>query len=382
MIYNKCAKRNTEDYKMANVYMPVRCINGKKAVTENSALLASLGKRCLIVTGKHGAKASGALDDAIGALEKENIAYTVFDEIGENPLLSVCHKAGAAARLFGADMILGIGGGSALDASKAIAIYASNGELEPFDIYKRVYDNAPLPVALIGTTAGTGSEVTGVSVLTNDETGIKKSISGPDCYAKLSFCDPEYTLSLSYKSTVSTALDAFAHAVEGFFSPKCEGVIRLFAEKCIPGIYSCLKELSESKTVDPSLREPLYYGSIYAGLVINTCGTAFPHPLGYVLTENYGVPHGMACAAFFGDFIDRCSAFAPEKEADFEKMTDKKEKVKEVISSLLDLKGIEITPEQAHAYSARWEKAVPKNFLSSPGSLTREEAEKILAKIK
>ena len=165
------------------IYMPVRCLWGKNAVAENSSEFKMLGKKCLILTGKSGAKKSGALDDAIKALEIENIGYAVFDEIGENPLLSVCHKAGVAAREANADFLLGIGGGSVLDAAKAIAIYASNPVLSPIDIYKREYDNAPLPVALIGTTAGTGSEVTAVAVLTNDETGIKKSISelSPKC---------------------------------------------------------------------------------------------------------------------------------------------------------------------------------------------------------
>ena len=361
-----------------NVFMPARCISGENAVSENSALLAGLGKKCLIVTGKSGAEKSGALGDVREALEKENIAYEIFGKIGENPLLSVCHEAGKTAADTGADFIVGIGGGSALDASKAIAIYASNPGLEPFDIYKRVYDNPPLPVALVGTTAGTGSEVTGVSVLTNDETGIKKSISGPDCYAKISFCDPKYTYSLPYKATVSTALDAFAHAYEGFFTQKCEGVVRLFAEKCIPDLYACLKQISKDKSVDPSLRDSLYYGSIYAGLVINTCGTAFPHPLGYVLTENFGIPHGMACAAFAGHFLDRCRIFSPEKFSEFIRMTDDSDMVKEVISDLVNLKGVSISPEDARIYSARWEKAVPKNFISSPGSLTREEAESFL----
>ena len=361
-----------------NVFMPARCIFGENAVTENSSLFAGMGKKCLIVTGKSGAEKSGALDDVRNALESEKISYEIFSRIGENPLLSICHEAGKTAADTGADFIVGIGGGSALDASKAIAIYASNPDLEPFDIYKRVYDNPPLPVALVGTTAGTGSEVTGVSVLTNDETGIKKSISGPDCYAKISFCDPKYTYSLPYKATVSTALDAFAHAYEGFFTQKCEGVVRLFAEKCIPDLYACLKQISKDKSVDPSLRDSLYYGSIYAGLVINTCGTAFPHPLGYVLTENFGIPHGMACAAFAGHFLDRCRIFSPEKFSEFIRMTDDSDMVKEVISDLVNLEGVSISPEDARIYSARWEKAVPKNFISSPGSLTREEAESFL----
>ena len=363
------------------IFMPVKCICGEDAVLNNSSFLSKLGKRCLVLTGASGAKKSGALDDAFAALEKEGIEYVVFDKIGENPLISACCEAGKAARNAGAEFILGIGGGSVLDAAKAVAIYASNADLAAIDIYKREYVNAPLPVALIGTTAGTGSEVTAVAVLTNDETGVKKSISGDDCYAKIAFCDPKYTYSLPYASTVSTALDAFTHAVEGYFAPKCCDAIELWAEKCIPMIYSGLKELEKSKEISLDLREKLYYGSVYAGLVINTCGTAFPHPLGYVLTENYGIPHGMACAAFFAPYIDRCAEFAPEKAAKFFAMTDEKDAVKAVIGSLTDLKGVSISEDEAKKYALRWQSVIPRNFTASPGGLTQEEAAAILAEI-
>ena len=362
-----------------SIYMPTKCIWGKNAVEENSAVFRSLGTKCLVLTGKSGAIKSGALDDVKSALKKENIAYEIFDEIGENPLISVCHKAGITARNRNADFLIGIGGGSVLDAAKAIAIYASNPALTPIDIYKREYDNQPLPVALVGTTAGTGSEVTAVAVLTNDETGIKKSISGPDCYAAVSFCDPKYTYSLPYKPTVSTALDAFAHAIEGYFTPKGKGIINLWAKKCIPELYSCLKVLSQADTVAENLRDTLYYSSIYAGLVINTCGTAFPHPLGYVLTENYGIPHGMACAAFFAPFIDRCKEFSHEKYAKFIEMTEEIETVKSVISTLTDLNGVEISEDEAKKYALRWQSIIPRNFAASPGGLTMEEAAGILA---
>ena len=363
------------------VYMPVRCVCGKDAVLNNSGLLSKLGKSCLILTGGSGAKKSGALSDAQTALENEGISYSVFDKIGENPLISVCREAGESARNSGADFILGIGGGSVLDAAKAVAIYASNPDLSAIDIYKRTYDNPPLPVALVGTTAGTGSEVTAVAVLTNDETGIKKSISGDDCYAKISFCDPKYTYSLPYASTVSTALDAFAHAVEGYFTKKCNGVVELWAEKCIPMIFEGLRELSESENISENLREKLYYGSVYAGLVINTCGTAFPHPLGYVLTENYGIPHGTACAAFFAPYIDRCAEFSPEKFRKFIAMTDNADNVKSVVASLTDLRGVSIGEENAKKYALRWQDVIPRNFTASPGGLTQEEAAGILSLI-
>lgn len=367
---------------ISNICMPTRVICGKGALADNAALLSSLGKSCLILTGGSGAAKSGALNDAKIALQSQGIPFDVFDKVGANPLVSVCCEAGKAARRAGADFILGIGGGSVLDSAKAVAIYAANPTLAPMDIYKRVYSNPPLPVALVGTTSGTGSEVTSVSVLTNDATGRKKSISGPDCYAKISFCDYRYTCSMPYSVTVSTALDAFAHAVEGYFTPKASGMIDLWAEKCIPEIFNALCVMYETKALpDDELREKLYLGSLYAGLVINTCGTGFPHPLGYVLTENYGIPHGAACAAFFAPFIERAKKYSPEKAAKFFSLCgEEEETVLQVISSLADVK-VRISRRDAAEYAERWAEAVPNNFKNSPGSLTREEAEKILASL-
>ena len=363
---------------MNNIHMPVRCISGKGCVKESSDVFSSFGKKCLIVTGKSSAKESGALDDVAATLERASVEYTVFDKISANPLISSCFNAGKEAFDFGADFIIGIGGGSVLDSCKAIAIFASNQNLAPLDIYKRVYDNTPLPVILIGTTSGTGSEVTAVSVLTNDETGIKKSIKGPDCYAKVSFMDYTYTCSMSYYQTCSTALDAFAHAVEGFFTSKCQGPLSDTAKRAISTIYECLKTLDKDRPITEEIREKLYYASIDAGFVINTCGTGFPHPLGYILTENYKVPHGMACAEFFSDFIDRCAEFSPEKFKEFVLATDDINSVKSLIKSLILRDEIKMTEAEAENYASRWIKAVPGNFTASPGSLTHQEALTIL----
>lgn len=364
-------------------FMPVKTISGQNAVLKNSALLKSYGDRCLIVTGKASARLSGALDDVHAALQNEGIKYEIFDSIGENPLISACHAAGAQARDFGAEFIIGIGGGSPLDAAKATAIYATNADLQPMDIYKREYIYSPLPVMLIGTTAGTGSEVTSVSVLTIDETGRKKSILGADCYAKLVFADPKYTYSVPYDITVSTALDAFSHGVEAWFTPKCEGVSKCFAKKGIPMLWSALNILHKTKELpSKAVRDELYYGSLYTGLAINTCGTAFPHPLGYILTENYGVPHGKACAVFLPPFLERAHKYEPTKLAELLVWlgTDLITLCK-TITELTGLPRIHITQDQATRFAERWTIDAPKNFSSSPGGLTAKDAQELLTKL-
>lgn len=362
-----------------NLSIPVKVISGENCVRENASLFASFGKRCLIVTGKHSAKMSGALDDVTAALEENAIAYEIYDGMGENPLLSSCHEAGKTANAFSADFIVGIGGGSALDGAKAAAVYATNPTFSFKDIYAAAVRNRALPLILIGTTAGTGSEVGRVAVLTDGETGRKKSIAYEDCNPALTFADPRYTGSMPYSVTVSTALDALAHAVEGYFSPKCTDIPALFAEKGIPMLWKELKKLEKEKAVPgKDGRERLYYGSLYAGITLAYCGTAFPHPLGYVLTENYGVPHGFACAVFMPTLIDRAAEFESEKlERLLELTGETKESFKAVISSLVSVGDISMTESEINEHCSRWEDTTPKNFIFSPGGFTKEEAEKL-----
>ena len=108
-----------------NFYMPTKIIAENESVTKNSALFANYGKKCLVVTGKSSAKLCGALDDVIAALDSNNITYKIFDKVTQNPLIETCIEGGKAARDFGAEFVVGIGGGSPLDAAKAnIALFA------------------------------------------------------------------------------------------------------------------------------------------------------------------------------------------------------------------------------------------------------------------
>ena len=362
-------------------YMPVKVISGFHCVTENAELLKEFGSSAFIVTGTGSAVKSGALQETCMALAKAGITYSIFDRIGPNPLVSSCYDAGVAAREHKAAFIIGIGGGSALDASKAAAIYAANPQLEPEEIFNRDYPLVPLPLVLIGTTAGTGSEVTAVSVLTVDETGHKRSITDPRCYARLSFADPRYTYSMPLDVTISTALDALSHAVEGWFSPSCTDITALFAEKAVRLVWECLHQLYYDKALpDEAMREKLYYGSLYAGMVLNRTGTAFPHPMGYVLTEDYSVPHGRACASFLPALVSRARISCEDKynlymgwmDTDFDGFY-------RIISCLADTNKIHMTKEQINAYGGRWESL--KNFANTPGGFSRELAVELLQKL-
>lgn len=365
-----------------SLYINSKVISGKNCVIENANMLSGFGKKCLIVTSGSAAEKSGALSDVISALNMCNIEYGVFGKITENPLVSTVIEGGKAAREFGAEFIIGIGGGSPLDASKAVAIAAANPEYDIDGLYARKIPAKALPVVLIGTTSGTGSEVTGVSVLTNDKTMQKKSISGMDCYASLVFADSKYTYSMGYDVTVSTALDAFAHAVEGWFSPKCDELATTYAKIALPKIYKGLKALAANKELPcEETRDELYYGSLFAGLELNICGAAFPHTVGYVLTENYGIPHGKACTAFMPYFLGKAKRADCERFLNLLKLLGENEvKVIDTIASLTNVKALGATSGQIDEWCSRWDDSV-KNFKNSPGGFTVEEAKKALTEL-
>lgn len=287
-----------------NFYMPTKIISGKGCLKSGGETLKEYGSRCIIITGRHSASFCGALADAKEVLTGAGIDYIVYDSVKPNPLLSGCFEAASQARRFRADFVLGIGGGSALDSAKAAAVFAANPNFAPEDIYKRKITKA-LPIILVGTTAGTGSEVTLTSVLTVDSQNIKQSINDKFLYAKVSFCDPIYTGTCPWDLTVTAALDALCHAIEGFYSKRAGDIARNCAVNAVNLLWPNLLWLRAHRGVTPGehAREQLYYGSLWAGLTLNLAGTCFPHPAGYPLSTEHGIPHGIACAVFLPDFL-------------------------------------------------------------------------------
>lgn len=359
-------------------FMPVRIVSGRGCVSASAELFKKLGTRCLIVTGGSAAAKSGALADVTAVFDAAGIAYSVFSSVGQNPKTSVCCDAGAAARSIGADFITGIGGGSPLDAAKAAAVYAANPDLLPDDIYSLKSPIARLPVVLVGTSAGTGSEVTGVSVLTNS-LNRKKSVSGADYYAQTAFCDYSYTATMPYLVTVSTALDALAHAVEAYLGNACNALTENYVFAALPLLWKNLVRFSEKPEIPAdNVREELYMASLFAGLAINISGTAFCHTVGYILTEEFGIPHGRACTAFMPVLTERAARYCPEK---LDKMLNllgiDKDGFLNVIGKLTDVR-ITVSAEQAAAFAERWSGSV-KNFVRTPGGFTPQDAAQALS---
>ncbi|MGM9642588.1 MAG: iron-containing alcohol dehydrogenase [Eubacteriales bacterium] len=354
-----------------SVDIPVKIISGRGCILNNQHELIQ-GKRAFIVTGKAGAKSSGALNDVLKILCDNSINAEIFSGASENPPLEIAYQAGKLAIKNEADFIIGIGGGSAMDAAKAVAAFAANPEIAQEDIFNsKNLKNGALPIVLVPTTAGTGSEANPYSVLSLPDGERKKTYSSRFAWAKVAFLDPAYTESLAYSATVSTALDAFAHALESYLSPKSNALSAMLAEYAAKNIWEVLTQMPDEFTAEH--RDMLCYASCAAGAAISITGTGFPHPLGYSLTMLSGVPHGRACAVFHGDYIEY-NMRTPEGEkrlnALASALSTTPRLMQEFLPGLADVH-ITLTDEEIKKYVDLIKGA--KNYANSPYVLNEDE---------
>ena len=301
---------------MFKYHMPTKVIVGENCVLENSGELI-IGKRALIVTGKSSGKKSGALDDVINLLENKKIPYHVYDKIENNPEINDMARGADLARECGCDFIIAIGGGSPMDAAKAIAVYATNeprenGDFELYDIFKGVYKNKPLPMVAIPTTAGTGSEVTPYSILTLHKEQTKRSFSSVDTFFKSAFLDGRYTVNLPLQVARNTAVDALCHLIEGYTNKKASPSSDYIA---IEGMRIIGKHLGalENGNFDVDACTELLWASTLGGIVISQTGTTIVHSMGYQLTYFKDIPHGQANGYLLCEYLKRVT---PERVGD------------------------------------------------------------------
>lgn len=357
--------------------MPVTVYHEEGALSRCGAIARGFGRRCFIMTSGSAAERSGALTDALNSLKAAGVEATVFPLITANPTVQQCRMAVDAIKASFSHSILAIGGGSVMDAAKATAWLAYNYVRDSEKLFAAELRREPMPLMLCGTTAGTGSEVSAVAVIT-DDSGKKRSIKHRHCFAKYVFADARYTDSCPRDVTVSTALDALAHAVEGYLSPACDDVSTMFAEKALPLIASELAALCEKDLPDKDGRDRLFDGALYAGFVLCACGTAFPHPMGYVLTEEHGIPHGQACAVFMPALLDCAKTAAPHRAARLFALCGGEETLRRILSTLVSA-DIRMTEDQLAACAERF--ANLPHFARVPGGFDGKRADALCRRL-
>jgi alcohol dehydrogenase class IV len=254
-----------------------------------------LGPRILVVTDA-GLVRAGLLAPALEALRREGVAAEVFDGVVADPPEAVVLDAVTRARAFDADAVIGLGGGSSLDVAKLVALLLAGGEALA-EVYGVGIAKGPrLPLLLAPTTAGTGSEVTPISIVT---TGAheKKGVVSPLLLPDVALLDPDLTLGLPPAFTAATGVDAMVHAIEAFTSanPNNNPMSRVLACEALRLIGRNIRRAVHHGS-DPDARSGMLLGSMLAGQAFANAPVAAVHALAYPIGGHFGVPHGLSNA--------------------------------------------------------------------------------------
>lgn len=285
-----------------NFYMPVKLYAEENCVTRHAAELASMGKNALIVTGKSSARRCGAFYDVTGALEKYGVSWVEFAKVEENPSVETVMSAAELGIREGTDFVIGIGGGSPMDAAKAIALMIKHPDKDWTYLYDGSRDSSTIPIAEIPTTAGTGSEVTAVSVLTRHDKHAKGSIPHR-IFAQLALIDGKYVAQAPAGILANTTMDALAHLYESYIHSKATDYSRMCAEAGIR-IWARSKDviLGKREAVPEDFMNMMNASAI-AGMAIAHTATSLPHALSYRLTYSANMAHGKACGYFLPGYL-------------------------------------------------------------------------------
>lgn len=271
-----------------------RIIFGCGSLRQAGSLAAGLGKRALLVTGRGGANPVPLLT----LLDEAGVQHHVFNISGE-PDLAAIQSGVDAGRTFAADFLIGFGGGSALDAAKAIAALLTNpGEiLDYLEVVGlgRPLTVSPLPVLAVPTTAGTGSEVTRNAVISVPEKRFKVSLRHPAMLPRIALVDPELTLTLPPAITAATGMDALTQVIEPYLSARANPFTDLY---CAEGIRRAARSLEEAVENGSSLpaRTDMAYVSLLGGLSLANAGLGAVHGLAAPIGGMFPAPHGAVCA--------------------------------------------------------------------------------------
>ena len=254
-------------------------------------LVAGLGRRALVGLGRSAMRKAGVVDRLLRVLAEAHVEAAVFDQIESDPSTDTVDAGANLAREFRADVFVGLGGGSVLDATKAMAYLAdAPGRAADYQPAQELPEKPCLPVVAIPSTSGTGSEATRVAVLTNSETGVKRAIYSVNMVARLVVLDANVTKLMPRELTVETGLDALGHAVEGYLSTGANAVAEAAALKAMELVAQFLPAAADNGN-DLGPRSQMAIAAMLGGVAICS-GVGAGHEIAMAVGSFNHQPHG------------------------------------------------------------------------------------------
>lgn len=303
---------------MSHFVIPNHTVVGTNVLGEAAPLLKKMGNKAFIVTGRHVA-VSDMTKQLTALLNENGIDCVIFDGITGEPTDTMIENGVEMLKSSGCDFIIGIGGGSPLDSAKAIAAMAVN-EGSIADYNGKEITGEILPLAAIPTTAGTGSEATKFTVITDSEKGIKMLLKGDVLVPKLAIVDSSFTVGAPKSVTSATGLDALTHAVEAYTSRKAFSMTDTLAVSAVKRIMKYLP--IAYKEPDNSLaREQMSIAALEAGICINNSSVTIVHGMSRPIGALFHVPHGMSNAMLLKECLSFAVSGAYEKFANLGRET-------------------------------------------------------------
>ncbi len=357
------------------LYMPTRIFIETGALSKAQKYIARLGNKALIVCGKHSAEKSGGMADLLSLLKEEGVGFEIYNKICENPDLQSIITGKDVFHKHGCDFLVAIGGGSPLDAAKAISLAAAN-DLHISEIYDSSLHRRRYPIVAIPTTHGTGSEVTQYSVLTDPEARKKAGFGSDLIFPDIAIVDPRYMRSLTPRISLNTSIDALSHLLEGIYSikrnPYLMPMIHRGIRLIIDNLALCLKQPDHLPA-----REALATASLYGGITIAHTSTTLQHAIGYPFTTHFGIPHGLANGMFMKELMD---FYAPSVEEELSMLFSGLKMSREDFDAWLDSFPIRVKVDLADDMLEEWIPIIlaTRNTKISPRIPTESELREIL----
>lgn len=285
---------------MSHYATPNHIFTGKDALEQAMPYIATCGHQALIVTGKHVGK-SPMYEKLVNLLEKHDLSYATFDGITGEPTDQMIEQGLNLYQNQKCDFVIGIGGGSPLDSAKAIAAMAVNpGKIADY-MGKEITGDVP-PIVAIPTTAGTGSEATKFTIITDQEKDIKMLLKGDCLIPQIAIVDPDFSMDMPKSVTAATGLDAFTHAVEAYTSKKAFDMTDTLAISAVKRILEYLPKVYKNG-YDANARNQMAIAALEAGICINNSSVTIVHGMSRPIGALFHVPHGLSNAMLLRECI-------------------------------------------------------------------------------
>jgi len=289
---------------------------GPGVLAEAGAQAATLGLKNVLLVCDPGIRGLGFVDKALESLKGAGLTASVFEGVDPEPLDTNVAAGLAAFRAAGCDGLVALGGGSSIDVAKAVGAMARNpGVIADYAVGGKPLAQRKAQVVAIPTTAGTGSEVTRFTIITDTVRNVKLLIGHPYLIPEVALVDPALTIPMPPRLTMATGIDALTHALEAYISIKANPISDVFALEAIGLIAGNLRQ-AWSNGSNADARENMMLGSLLAGLAFGNASVALVHGMARPIGANFHVAHGLSNAVLLAECMQFSMIGAPERFGD------------------------------------------------------------------